>query len=97
MFSVVLVYAKSWSHSDIISCCQSAHVFTSRYDSTLLGCAFFTPKVFLHNPISRLTVVSREANKKQHVCVSSGPLDHYSELFTRMAALKFENALIQPP
>ena len=24
-----------------------AHVFTSKYDSTLLGCAFFTPKVFL--------------------------------------------------
>ena len=34
-------------HSDIRSCCrQSAHVFTSRYDSTLLGRAFFTPKVF---------------------------------------------------
>ena len=38
---------------------------------------------------SRLTVVSREAKKKQHACVSSGPRDHYSELFTRMAALKF--------
>ena len=37
---------------------------------------------------SRLTVVSREAKKKQHACVSSGPRDHYSELFTRMAALK---------
>ena len=39
--------------------------------------------------ISRLTVVSHEAKKKQHACVSSGPRDHYSELFTRMAALKF--------
>ena len=39
--------------------------------------------------ISRLTVVSREAKKKQHACASSGPRDHYSELFTRMAALKF--------
>ena len=39
--------------------------------------------------ISRLTVVSCEAKKKQHACVSSGPRDHYSELFTRMAALKF--------
>ena len=39
--------------------------------------------------VSRLTVVSREAKKKQHVCASSGPCDHYSELFTRMAALKF--------
>ena len=38
---------------------------------------------------SRLTVVSREAKKKQHACASSGLRDHYSELFTRMAALKF--------
>ena len=38
---------------------------------------------------SRLTVVSREAKKKQHACASSGPRDHYSELFTWMAALKF--------
>ena len=38
---------------------------------------------------SRITVVSREAKKKQHACASSGPRDHYSELFTRMAALKF--------
>ena len=42
------------------------------------------------NPVtSRLTVVSREAKKKQHARASSGPRDHYSELFTRMAALKF--------
>ena len=41
------------------------------------------------NLASRLTVVSREAKKKQHACASSGPRDHYSELFTRMAALKF--------
>ena len=39
--------------------------------------------------ISRLTVVSREAKKKQHACASSGPRNHYSELFTWMAALKF--------
>ena len=45
---------------------------------------------------SRLMVVSREAKKKQHVCTSSGLRDHYSELFTRMAALKFENAVTQP-
>ena len=38
---------------------------------------------------SRLTIVSREAKKKQHACSSSGPRHHYSELFTRMAALKF--------
>ena len=47
--------------------------------------------------ISRLTVVSREAKKKQHARASSGLRDHYSELFTRMAALKFENAVTQPP
>ena len=47
-------------------------------------------RVILVNwPISRLTVVSREAKKKQHACASSGPRDHYSELFTWMAALKF--------
>ena len=39
--------------------------------------------------VSRLTVVSREAKKKQHARVSSGLRDHYSELFTQMAALKF--------
>ena len=44
---------------------------------------------FAQNYVSRLTVVSREAKKKQHACASSGPRDHYSELFTRMAALNF--------
>ena len=48
---------------------------------------------FLYFPatraISRLTVVSREAKKKRHARASSGLRDHYSELFTRMAALKF--------
>ena len=42
-----------------------------------------------YNLISRLTVVSREAKKKKHARASSGLRDHYSELFTRMAALKF--------
>ena len=41
-------------------------------------------------------VVSREAKKKQHTRVSSGLRDHYSELFTRMGALKFVNAVTQP-
>ena len=45
--------------------------------------------VISHVAISRLTVVSREAKKKQHERASSGLRDHYSELFTRMAALKF--------
>ena len=44
---------------------------------------------FIGHLRSRLTVVSREAKKKQHACASSGPRDHYSELFTRIAALKF--------
>ena len=43
---------------------------------------------------SRLTVVSREAKKKQHAHASSGLCDHYSELaiYTneRIAALKFK-------
>ena len=38
---------------------------------------------------SRLTVVSREAKKKQHARAFSGLRDHYIELFTQMAALKF--------
>ena len=37
-------------------------------------------------------VMSHEA-KKQHVCTTSDLRDHYSELFTRMATLKFENAI----
>ena len=54
--------------------------------NALLECIKFY--LYIH-VVSRLTVVSREAKKKQHACASSGPRDHYSELFTRMAALKF--------
>ena len=44
--SICVQYTKPRLHSDIRSCCrQSTHVFTSRYDSTLLGHAFFTTKV----------------------------------------------------
>ena len=42
-------------------------------------------------------VVSREAKKKQHAFASSGLRDHYSELFTQMAALKFKNTVTKPP
>ena len=36
--SVCVQYAKPWPHSGIRSCChQSTNVFTSSYDSTLLG------------------------------------------------------------
>ena len=41
--------------------------------------------------------MSREAKKKQHARASSGLHDHYSELLTQMAALKFEKAVTQPP
>ena len=43
----------------------------------------------LSNFRSRLTVVNRQAKKKQHAYASSGLRDHYSELFTQMAAIKF--------
>ena len=43
---------------------------------------------------SRLTVVSREAKKKQH---ASGLRDRYRELFTSAAALKFANAVPEWP
>ena len=45
--------------------------------------------------LSRLMVVSHEVKKKQHARESSDLCNHYSELFTRMAALKFENAITQ--
>ena len=38
---------------------------------------------------SRQAAVSHEAKKKQHAHMSSGQCNHYSELFTQMAALKF--------
>ena len=38
--------------------------------------------------LSRQAVVSCKAKKKQHACTSVGLCDHYSELFTRMAALR---------
>ena len=43
--------------------------------------------------VSRRAVVSRKAKKKQHACAPSGLCDHYSELFTRMEALKLKNAV----
>ena len=51
--------------------------------------------VILYISPSRLTVVSHKAKKKQHARTSSGLYDHYSELFTQMAALKFENTVTQ--
>ena len=45
---------------------------------------------------SRLTVVSHEAKKKQHARASSSLRNHYSELFTQMAALKLESVVTQP-
>ena len=50
----------------------------------------------VHNLLSRQVVVSREAMKKQHACLSSGLHDHYSELFTWIAALKFIILYLSP-
>ena len=57
-YSVFVQYAKPWPHSDIISDLLSPTntCFTSRYDSTLLGCAFFTLKVLLHEIIHTATL-----------------------------------------
>ena len=62
---------------------HAMHLRSARQrDGTQGPCAFCK--------ISRLTVVSRKAKKKQHARLSSGLRDHYSELFiTQMAALKF--------
>ena len=57
------------------------------YTLTISNCKL--DEASIGNGESRLTVVSREAKKKQHARASSGLRDHYSELFTRMAALKF--------
>ena len=46
-----------------------------------------------HTFKSRLTVVSQAAKKQQHASASSGIFDHYSELVTSTAALKFANAI----
>ena len=45
VYSMCIQYAKPWPFSDIKSYFhQYLHAFTSRYDSTLLGRIFFTPK-----------------------------------------------------
>ena len=49
--------------------------------------------------IARLMVVSHKLGQEEaayiHACMPSGLHNHYSELFTWMAALKFKNT--QPP
>ena len=40
--------------------------------------------------------MSHQAKKKQHVCASSGLCDHYSKLFTWMAAVKLYKAVTKP-
>ena len=47
------------------------YVFTSRYDSTLLGHAFFTPKVFLHEISSLLQGWEFYCNTNQTQIVNS--------------------------
>ena len=76
-----LILQESTSH--LLSC--SAHSLN------LFGVhAAESSAVFLEHVLSRLVVVSLEAKKKQHARASSGLRNHghYSELFTRMAALK---------
>ena len=50
MYPLCVQYTKPWLHSNIrSSCCRSLHVCTFRYDYTLFGCIFFTPKAYLHD------------------------------------------------
>ena len=62
------------------------------YGGTKIYCTNFSCYMYI-----KTLIVSYEAKKKQHARVYSGLCDHYSELFTWMAALKFENAVTQPP
>ena len=62
---------------------RSTCCFLSQWD--LAGLAFLFAAIQ-----SRLTVVSREAKKKQ-------PTRLYREVFTRSTALKFVNAVAKPP
>ena len=41
------------------------------------------------------SVLQGQEKIKQHACASSGLHDHYSELFTWMAGLNFQNAVAQ--
>ena len=84
MYACILAIATVYIYSAIIIMSQLNFVIVS-------GVKFLNPLY-----ISRLTVVSREAKKKQHACESSGLCYHYSELFTWMAVLKFENTIAQP-
>ena len=46
--------------------------------------------IILSTTMSRPMVVSYKAKKKQNTHMSSGLHDHYSELFTRIAAQNFK-------
>ena len=50
----------------------------------------------MHIFISKQAVVSRKAQKKQHVYVSSGLHDHYSELFYMDGRFKNLNNITKP-
>ena len=64
-------YAKAWPHSDIISCShRSLHAFTSKFDSTLLGYAFFTLQVILHEYIyTYIHTVATQYEICMHACI----------------------------
>ena len=88
----VLLSCKLGKEAELLLVSDSSDILIYLYRSTIYTWNCCSCKTILIEHIvkkSRLTVVSREAKKKQHACASSGPRDHYSELFTRMAALKF--------
>ena len=83
-----------WEYCELSLGMQGPITTESSYELRKERCATCTKRkvviIYINACIqSRLTVVSRKAKKKQHARASSGLRDHYSELFTWMAALKF--------
>ena len=86
---------------------HSPHAFTSRYDSTLLGCTYLHQRCFcmyfckVNNNCYKQQIKthgSKSRGQQEAACMCIFcPCDHYSELFTRMANLNFESALTQLP
>ena len=77
------------------NCLVPAHSFKRNVNDYDLSSVFSSVTDVEEVALSRLMVVSCEAKKKQHAHASFGQHNHYSKLFTRMAALKFENAVTQ--
>ena len=77
-----------------ITCLKHLLVFNNAYRHLCVYWVLWA-KLSLSMLVSRWLVENCEANKKQHVCTSSGLCDHYSELFTQMASTEFYNAVAQ--